>query len=78
MNLDLEKTNQLGEFLPNFIFAAVNPDPIVIEKRWTNGKSWPNDFVEKVNRGEDLRWVVQDALWLWRVHNQLIEKVHEY
>ena len=33
VNLDLEKTNQPGEFSPNFIFAAVNLDLIVIEKR---------------------------------------------
>ena len=33
MNLDLEKTNQLGEFSPNFIFAVVNLDPIILEKR---------------------------------------------
>ena len=32
VNLDLEKKNQLGESSPNFIFAAVNLDPIVIEK----------------------------------------------
>ena len=32
VNLDLEKTNQLGESSPNFIFAVVNLDPIVIEK----------------------------------------------
>ena len=49
--------NQLGESLPNFILAVVNLDPIVLEKRWTDGESWPYDFVEKVNRGEDLRWV---------------------
>ena len=49
--------NQLGESLPNFIFAVVNLDPIVLEKRWTDGESWPYDFVEKVSRGEDLRWV---------------------
>ena len=49
--------NQLGESLPNFIFTVVNLDPIVLEKRWTDGESWPYDFVEKVNRGEDLRWV---------------------
>ena len=49
--------NQLGESLPNFIFAVVNLDPIVLEKRWNDGESWPYDFVEKVNRGEDLRWV---------------------
>ena len=56
-NFDLEKTNQLGESSPNFIFAAVNLDLIIIEKRWTDGESWDNDFVEKVIRGEDLRWV---------------------
>ena len=32
VNLDLEKTNQLGESSPNFIFAVVNIDPIVTEK----------------------------------------------
>ena len=37
--------------------SFVNLDPIGIEKRWTDGESWPNDFVEKVYRGEDLRWV---------------------
>ena len=57
VNLDLEKTNQLGESSPNSIFAVVNLDPIILEKRWIDGESWPNDFVEKVNRGEDLRWV---------------------
>ena len=57
VNLDLEKTNQLGKSSPIFIFTAVNLDPIVIEKRWTDGESWPNYFDEKVNRGEDLRWV---------------------
>ena len=57
VNLDLEKTNQLGESSPNFIFAVVNFDPIIFEKRWIDGESWPNDFVEKVNRSEDLRWV---------------------
>ena len=56
-NLVLEKTNQLVESSPNFIFAVVNLDPIILEKRWIHGESWPNDFVEKVNRGEDLRWV---------------------
>ena len=56
VNLDLEKKSD-GESSPNSIFAAVNLDLIVIEKRWTDGESWPNDFVEKVNRGEDLRWV---------------------
>ena len=57
VNLNLEKINQLGESSTNFIFAAVNLDPIILENRWTEGKSWPNDFVGNVNRGEDLRWV---------------------
>ena len=56
-NLDLEKTNQLGESSPNFISTVVNLEPIILEKRWIDGESWPNNFVEKVNRGEDLRWV---------------------
>ena len=56
-NRDLEKTNQLGESSPNFIFTVVNLDPIIWEKRWIDGESWPNNFVAKVNRGEDLRWV---------------------
>ena len=54
VNLDLEKTNQFGESSPNIMFAVVNLDPIILEKRWIDGESWPNDFVEKVNRGEDL------------------------
>ena len=57
VNFDLEKTNQPGESSPNFIFAAVNPDPTILEMRWIDGESWPNDFDQKVNRGEDLRWV---------------------
>ena len=57
VNLDLKWINQLGESSPIFIFAVVNLDPIVLEKRWTDGESWPNDFFEKVNGGEDLRWV---------------------
>ena len=56
-NCDLEKTNQLGESSPNFIFAVVNLDPNILEKRWIDGESWPNNFVEQVNRGEDLRSV---------------------
>ena len=32
VNLNLENTNQLGESSANFIFVAVNIDPIVIEK----------------------------------------------
>ena len=56
-NLNLEKPNQLGESSPYFIFAVVNLDPNILEKRWIGGESWPNNFVEKVNRGEDLMWV---------------------
>ena len=56
-NLDLRKTNQLGESSPNFIFAVVNLDTIILKKRWIDDESWPNDFFEKVNRGEYLRWV---------------------
>ena len=44
VNLDLEKRNQLVESSPNFIFAAVNLDPIVIVKRWKDGESWPNKW----------------------------------
>ena len=39
VNLDPEKTNMFGESLPNLMFAAVNLDPIVIEKKWTDGES---------------------------------------
>ena len=40
MNLDAEKTNQFGESLPNLMFAAVDLDPIVIEKKGgTDGES---------------------------------------
>ena len=70
VNLDLEKTNQLGESSPNFIFAVVNLDPIILEKRWIDGESWPNNFVEKVNRGEDLRW--EGSRCLWRMLKSLI------
>ena len=52
VNLDLEKTRYLGESSPNFIFAAVYLDPIVLEKRWTDGESSPNVFIEKGER----RW----------------------
>ena len=70
--LDVENTNQLGESSPNFIFAVVNLDPIILEKMWIDGESWPNDFVEKVNRGEDLRWVgsrcpLTHALEQWKL-----------
>ena len=57
VNFDLEKTNQFGESSPNFIFAALHLDLIVLEKRWTDSESEPKDFIEKVNGGEDLRWV---------------------
>ena len=57
VNLDLKWINQLDKSSLNFIFAVVNLDPIVLENRWTAGESWPDDFIEKVNRGEDLRWV---------------------
>ena len=33
VNLDLVKINLLGESSPNFFFAAVDLEPIVIEKR---------------------------------------------
>ena len=39
VNLDLEKTNQLGESSPNFIFAVVNLDLIILEMRRINGES---------------------------------------
>ena len=68
-NLDLEKTNQVGESSPKLYFRGVNLDPIILEKRWIDGESWPNNFVEKVNRGEDLRWV--GSRFLWRVHKTI-------
>ena len=33
VNLDLEKTNLLGESSPNLIFVVVNLDPIIFEER---------------------------------------------
>ena len=33
VNLDLQKVKQLGESSPNIIFAAVNLDPNILEKR---------------------------------------------
>ena len=33
----------------------MNFDPIILETRWTDGESWPYEFLEEVNRGEDLR-----------------------
>ena len=47
VNLGLEKINQLGESSPNFIFAVVNLDPLILEMRWIDGESWPNDFDER-------------------------------
>ena len=85
VNLDLEKANQLGESSPNFIFAVVNLDPIILGKGWIDGESWPNDFVGKVNRGEDLRWVgsrcpLTRALAHWMLspdlHATLMEHLH--
>ena len=46
VHFNLEKNNQLGESSPNFIFAVVNLDQTVIEKRLTDGESGPNDFVK--------------------------------
>ena len=63
VNLDLGKkktnkqTNKLGKSSPNFIFAVVNLDPIVIENSDLMVNRDQNHFVENVNRGEDLRWV---------------------
>ena len=65
VNLDLIE-NRLVEFLCNFIFAVVNIYSIVLEQRWSHGKSWPNDFDRKVNIGEDVRRVCSryQATWL--------------
>ena len=52
VNPDLEKAYQLGESSPDFIFGVVNLDPIILEKGWIDGESWPKDFVGKVNQ----RW----------------------
>ena len=38
-----------------FYFVVVNLNWTVLEKMRTDGESWPNDFDEKVNRGEDSR-----------------------
>ena len=58
VNLDLEKTNQLGESSPNFIFLHLNLD---LEKKnksawwiftqlyFRGGESWPNYFGKEVN-----------------------------
>ena len=53
VNLDMEKKQISLVNLNQLYFAVVNLDPIILEKRWIDGESWPNDFVEKVNRGED-------------------------
>ena len=47
MNLDLEKTNKLGESSPNSIFVVVNLYQNVLEKRWIDGKSWPMILMKK-------------------------------
>ena len=38
----------------------MNPYIIALQKRWTDsdGESLPNDFDEKVDRGEDLRRIM--------------------
>ena len=63
LNQEKAKNKSLGKFSPNFIFVAMSLDPIVLEKRWTDSECWPNNFFEKVNRGEDWIIYVQDALW---------------
>ena len=50
---DLEKTNQLAESSPNFSFAAVNLDPIVIEKK--NRKLMVNLYLTTLFKVEQ-RW----------------------
>ena len=40
------------------------------------GESWPNDFVEMANRGEDLGGYGQDALW--QVQSQYISKTWNF
>ena len=56
VNLDLEKISLVNPH-PTSFFAAVNLDPADIEKRWIAGESWPNCYLEKVNRGENLSLV---------------------
>ena len=36
------KIHQAGESSPNFIFAVVNLDPIILGKRWIQGRSQPH------------------------------------
>ena len=45
----------LSESWPIPFFASVNLDLIILETRWTDGESWPYEFLYEVNRGEDLR-----------------------
>ena len=59
-----KKKNQLVESSPNLIFVVVSLDRTVLEERWNDGESWPNDFNVKGNRSEDLgRIGYQDANW---------------
>ena len=37
---------QLGEYLSNFVLVMVNLYQIVLEKKWTDFKSQPNDFMK--------------------------------
>ena len=53
VNLDLGRINQIGKYSPNFIFKTVNLYQIVLEKRWTDRESWPDNFDEKMSRGEE-------------------------
>ena len=57
VNLDLEKNKSAWWIFTQLYFALVNLDPTILEKKSIDGESWPNNFVEKVNRGEDVRWV---------------------
>ena len=64
VNLDLEKTNQLGESSPNFIFAAVNLDSIVIEKKVNRVNLDLTIWLKRwTDRGKDLRWVGSRCPW---------------
>ena len=47
---------------------------MVLDKSWTDGESWPNDFDEKVNRGKDLRGWLHDTDWQL---NKLSRKQYE-
>ena len=58
VNLDLEKNKSVWWIFTQLFFSRRwILTHLLKKKRWTDSESWPNDFVEKVNRGEDLRWV---------------------